>query len=281
MKKIIPFVFVMIFALTFFYGGNTAYAEDAVGAERALPVLMYHSILKSRTGTYFVSPEQLENDLAAIKNAGYEFVFPEEVIAFAEGRGDLPEKPILLTFDDGHYNNMYYGTDILEKYSAKAVINVIGAFSEHSTVSGDDSNPNYSHLTWRQIGELYDGGYFVFGNHTYNMHSFEPRYGIMPKKGESETAYMEAFRVDFLKNQEKLTAATGVEPTVFAYPFGRYNEIADEILKEEGIKLTLTCNEGVTVVKKGEGECFLKLKRINRNGAYSTDDVLARIHGAK
>ena len=78
-----------------------------------------------------------------------------------------------------------------------------------------------------------------------------------------------------------MTAATGVKPTVFAYPFGRYNEKADEILKEEGIKITLTCNEGVSVVKKEEGECFLKLRRINRSGEYSTDDVLARIHGAK
>ena len=282
MKKIIPFIFAIILVVTTVSAGGIAFADEAVKTdERAIPVLMYHSILKSKKGTYFVSPEQLEKDISEIKNAGYEFVFPEEIIAFAEGRGDLPEKPILLTFDDGHYNNMYYGLDILEKYSAKAVINVIGAFSEHSTVSGDDSNPNYSHLTWGQIGELYDGGFFVFGNHTYHMHSFKPRYGIMPNTGESETEYAEAFRNDFLKNQEKLIAATGVKPTVFAYPFGRYNEKADEILKEEGIKITLTCNEGVSVVKKGEGECFLKLRRINRSGEYSTDDVLARIHGAK
>lgn len=282
MKKIIPFIFILILVVTTISAEGIAFAEETVKEdERAVPVLMYHGILKSKTGTYFVSPEQLEKDISEIKNAGYEFVFPEEIIAFAEGRGNLPEKPVMITFDDGHYNNMYYAPDILKRYSAKAVINVVGAFSEHSTVSGDDSNPNYSHLTWGQIGELYQSGYFVFGNHSFNMHSFTPRYGIMPKTGESESEYAEAFRNDFSKNQEKLTAATGVKPTVFAYPFGKYNEKADEILKEEGIKITLTCNEGVTLVKKGAGECFLKLRRINRNGEYSTDDVLARIHGAK
>ena len=107
-----------------------------------LTTVMYHAVLNSRTGTYIVSEKQLDNDLYAYKAAGYTTVFPSEIIAYANGTGTLPEKPLLITFDDGHYNNLYYGLPLLKKHGMKANINIIGAFSAHSTDSGDHSNPN-------------------------------------------------------------------------------------------------------------------------------------------
>ena len=86
-----------------------------------MPVIMYHTILNSRDGVYIVSEAQLENDLKELIARGYEFVFPSEVAEFVSGEGSLPEKPVMLTFDDGHYNNLYYGLPILEKYGAKAI----------------------------------------------------------------------------------------------------------------------------------------------------------------
>lgn len=128
-------------------------AEAGANSVR-LPVLMYHNILISKNGTYTVKPEQLEKDLAAIKREGYTTVFPSEVIAFVKGKGNLPQKPIMLTFDDGYYNNMYYALPLLKKYNMKATLNIIGAFSEYSTESGDHSNPNYPMLPGRKRESL-------------------------------------------------------------------------------------------------------------------------------
>ncbi len=246
-----------------------------------LPVLMYHSVLKSKNGTYIVSPAQFEEDLRKMTEAGYTTVFPSEIIAYSEGNGTLPEKPVLITFDDGHYNNMFYALPILQKYSAKAVINVIGAFSEYSTTSGDDSNPNYSHLTWSQIGELAQSGCFEIGNHTYNMHKYKPRFGVMPIDGESKEEHENNLTNDIMRLQTKIEESTGYAPTVFAYPFGKYNSEIKSELKEMGFKMLLTCNEGVNVIRRNDADALLRLKRINRSGKYSTDTVLSKMHGAK
>lgn len=280
MKKVISAIFtaaVVAAVFLFIPVQGTVLAESE---QRVLPVLMYHSILNSRKGTYIVSAVQLEEDIAALTELGYTTVFPSEVAAYAEGIGDLPEKPILISFDDGHYNNMYYGLPILQKYAAKAVINIIGAFSDYSTSSGDDSNPNYSHLTWEQIGTLAASGCFEIGNHTYNMHKFKPRYGIMPKYGESEVDYRENLYSDVDRLNKLLESYCGYVPTVFAYPFGKYCDSAKVILKEMNFKIYLTCNEGLNVIKKGEGK-ELVLKRINRSGSYTTEVVIGKVKGAK
>lgn len=280
MKKVISAIVTAVIVAAFFISipvQGTALAESE---QRILPVLMYHSILNSRKGTYIVSAAQLEEDIKMLTELGYTAVFPSEVTAYAEGIGDLPEKPIMISFDDGHYNNMYYGLPILQKYAAKAVINIIGAFSEYSTSSGDDSNPNYSHLTWEQISSLAASGCFEFGNHTYNMHKFKPRYGIMPKYGESEVDYRENLYSDVDRLNKLLESYCGYEATVFAYPFGKYCDSAKAILKELNFKIYLTCNEGVNVIKRGEGK-ELVLKRINRNGSYTVDDVIVKVKGAK
>lgn len=278
-------VFCIVLTVAVIAAAFTPVASVAFAANEAdgvlLPILMYHSVLKSKSGVYIVSPAQFEEDLKQITEAGYTTVFPSEIIAYCDGYGTLPEKPVLITFDDGHYNNMFYALPILKKYSAKAVINIIGAFSEFSTTGGDDSNPNYSHLTWEQISELAQSGCFEIGNHTYNMHKYKPRFGVMPIQGESKEEYEKNFRNDVTRLQRKLEESTGYAPTVFAYPFGKYNSDIKNELIDMGFKMLLTCNEGVNVIRKNETDELFRLKRINRSGKYSTDTVLAKMHGAK
>lgn len=269
----------------------------------AVPILMYHSILNSRKSVYIVSEKQLEADIAALKKAGFTAVFPSEVIAYAKGKGVLPPKPVMITFDDGHYNNMYYGLPILKKHNMKALLSPVGVFSENSTVSGDDSNPNYSHVTWQQISELMDSGVFEIGNHSYNMHSYRPRYGMGRRSGESDEIYRKAVREDLEKLQNKLNdcavKATGYYAktnvyngenaglngdsaqmrkkkaiNVLAFPFGKYNDTLIEVAEEMGFEMLLTCNEGVSKVRFGEYQKPLMLKRINRSGEYSTQKVI-------
>lgn len=257
-----------------------ARTEEPNANETVLTTVMYHNILKSIKGTYIVSPDQLESDLSAYKKLGYTYVFPSEIIGYVRGTNALPDKPLLITFDDGRYNNMYYGLPILEKYDAKALLCPVGAFSAFSTDSGDHSNPNYSHITWSQFGELAASGRFEIGNHTYNMHKYSPRFGVKRMKGESDSDYRAALKKDFGRLQDMLLKSTGVLPRVFAYPFGAYTDEAKDVLLSLGIEMMLTCNEGVTTVKRGVPESLHYVRRFNRDGLISTAEFTKKLNAA-
>lgn len=241
-----------------------AAAEE--GDERIVTALMYHSVLASRQGEYIVSPARLEEDIKNFMEAGYEFVLPCEVALYARGERTLPEKPAILTFDDGHYNNLYYALPLLEKYDVCAAINVIGAFSAFSSDSGDCDNPNYSHLTWENMRTLLKSGRIELGNHTYNMHKYSPRFGISPLDKESDKEYENALFLDFSRLHEKVLQECGYSMKCFAFPFGKYTKIAEQVLKNMGYTLTFTCNEGVSKVTFGAPLSCFYIRRINMDG---------------
>ncbi|MCL2370888.1 MAG: polysaccharide deacetylase family protein, partial [Firmicutes bacterium] len=132
-----------------------------------VPVIMYHSILKSRSGKFVVSPAVLEADMLYLIKQGYTTVFTQDVIDYVKGLGELPEKPIIVTFDDGFYNNMVYALPIFNELGLKGVINIVGHYADKAVEEGDN-NPNYSHLSWEQMRELSKSGVFEIGNHTYD-----------------------------------------------------------------------------------------------------------------
>lgn len=276
MKKIIVALSMTFILLTVILSGAYAFAASSDSIE--LPILMYHSVLKSKSGTYIVTPSQLEQDFKKITESGYTAVTCEQIIDFVDGKGDLPAKPILITFDDGHFNNMYYALPLLKKYNLKAVLNVIGKFSDFSTASGDIDNPNYSHVTWDEVAEISNGDTMEIGNHTYNMHNYKPRFGLSQKYGESDEQYVAALKSDISKLQKILFEHTGKQCRVMAYPFGKYNSIAERTLIDMGFRVMFTCNEGISKITRGKPESLYKLKRINRSGLYDTATVMSKIN---
>lgn len=238
---------------------------------------MYHSILKSRKGEYIVSPDDLKNDLLWLKNHGYESIFVSDLIKYCEGTGDLPQKPVVITFDDGHYNNYYYAKPIFEELKFKATINIVGSYTEFSTSSGDFDNPNYSHLTWEEIKLLQENDFFEIGNHTYNMHNFEPRYGIGKKTNENFEEYKKNLTDDVEKLEKCFKDKCGFTTNIFAYPFGKYSDDSYKILSSLGFKAFLTCNEGLNYLTKGDSSKLKTLKRYNRSGFYTTEDFFKHI----
>ena len=223
MKKIAA---CMLAALCFSCGWGTARGAAEERDETPLLVLMYHQLLPKAKSKYIVDPEMLEKDLALLKESGYASVTSSEVIDYVNAGGTLPEKPVLITFDDGHYNSWYYGKDILEKYGFTALISVIGRYSENSTVNGTGGHVNYSYLTWEEIEKAAACGTFEIGNHSFDMHNYKPRFG------------------------------------------------AKQILSEEGFSMMLTCNEGVSIIKRGEPTCLYQVKRYNRGSAVDLKKII-------
>lgn len=120
-----------------------------------------------------------------------------------------PEKPVVITADDGFYNNSYYLIPLLEKYDMNATVSVVGYYSEYISVN-DPHVPEYSYLTWEDIKDMNKAGEIEFGNHTYNMHSNDNRKGCAKLSYETEEEYAEMFNNDIGLMQSLMKINTGI-----------------------------------------------------------------------
>ncbi len=243
-----------------------------------VPIIMYHSILKdtSRSGKYIVTPSTVTNDIKYLKANGYTFVSVEELINYTMSQGELPEKPVMLTFDDGCYNNYGYIKPILEKYDAKAVFSIVGSYTDEYSKS-NIANMTYGYMRWTDIYDLFLSSRIEVGNHSYDFHSNDKgRNGAMKKSGEDSESYKNIFRADTEKMQNRCMEKTGFTPYIYTYPFGSACPESEEVLKEMGFKSSLSCNEGVNLITR-DPECLFMLKRYNRPSDINTGDFFAKI----
>jgi len=241
----------------------------------AVPIVMYHSLLKksSEIGKYVITTTEFENDLKYLKEHGYSSITMTELINYVYNDAKLPPKPVIITFDDGNLNNYIYGKPILAKYEMKAVISIVGIYTESfSKAPIPTNNPNYAFVSWDQIKDMSDSGYFEIQNHTYNLHSINnKRYGIKRQNGESDESYQNMLSSDVAKLQSKLNEVTGSTPNTFAYPFGYMNKESKNIMKLLGFKATLSCAEGINIINKNKADVLFGLKRNNRPHGISSE----------
>lgn len=250
-------------------------ASENVRTEVSLPAIMYHSVLKdpARTGEYVVTPQSLENDLKYLSEKGYTAVSPEEIADFADGKGGLPDKSVLITFDDGHLNNITYALPLLEKYGMRAVVSPTGAFTVQSEKE-NDPNPAYAYMTREDANALSEGGVFSVGCHTYNMHSMNGRRGAAKNKWESDEEYVRIFAED----TDKWLDIFGGRHLVYAYPYGAVSGEGFGVLKDRGFRIILTCREtGNTVTSDGSmKDELIIIDRYNRSGFVQTDEFMEK-----
>ncbi len=230
-----------------------------------LPVIMYHHISnkQSALGKYVVSPEQFKNDIEYILSLGYTPISTTQLADYVDGKGELPEKPILITFDDGHESFYAYAFPLLKQYKISAVLSVVGKYTDYYS-ENIDYNVNYANVTWEQIAEMNNSGYVEIGNHTYDMHSLSPRKGCTKTSGESDVEYRETLKEDITKTQQKIAETTGEECNIFTYPFGAYCSQATDVVEELGFTVTLGCEEKINKIIKGDSSCLKMIKRFNR-----------------
>ena len=246
-----------------------------------LPIIMYHSLLKDQKlqNDYTISPALFEKDLKCLTSSGYTTVTVENLINYVYHGKNLPDKCIMLTFDDGCYNNYYYAYPLLKKYKCKAVISPIASMTEKFTQTQDIS-VSYGHISDDDIKEMVNSGYVEIQNHSYNMHTLTPRKGVSKKRSESPEDYKNAITSDITKAQNYLENVTGKKPSCFVYPFGAKSNGTEEIVRELGFVCTLTCTEEPNVITRDK-ESLFELGRYRRDGKESMEKLLGRIESSK
>ncbi|MCI1966469.1 MAG: polysaccharide deacetylase family protein [Oscillospiraceae bacterium] len=276
--RVFLFVLSSVLLAGCFCGGTVAAVRQAEKKSGVpLPILMYHSVLRESRlqGAYVVSPQTLESDFVWLKENGYHTVVVRDLLDYVNGRAPLPEKPVMVTFDDGFYNNYYYAYPIAEKYHAKIIISPVGFYTDQYT-NGDADHPNYSYLTWGEIEEMSRSGVVEIQNHSYQMHSTKGRYGSKKRKRESKSAYQAALSLDLSKMQAAVLEHTGQAPTSFVYPFGAVSKESVPVLREVGFQSSMNCMEKINFITH-DPECLFGLGRYLRPAGLSSDAYFQKI----
>ena len=245
-------------------------------AEVKLPILMYHKISETNgTDEYTISKEQFAEDLKWLKKNGFTTVTTEQLIGYVE-RGDaLPEKPVLLTFDDGYYNNYLLAVPLLYENNMTAVFSVIG--KEVEEVSRQmNRNPLGQSMNKGEVKELSQASYAEIGSHTYNLHRIDGRKGADKLPDESQEAYEKTLLEDLTRNNDLIEEITGSRPLLFAWPYGAYplDRSADKVLKDAGYKISVTSYQRMNTIRQGDPDSLFGLKRILRTPSFDINKIL-------
>lgn len=195
----------------------------AVSPPEGMPILEYHMVRDDATGEaydYSVPVEEFREQLDYLQAEGYQPITLLEYMKAKKGKFTLPEKPIILTFDDGYADNYTTLLPLLEERGWKAVVFM---------VTNDIGRPGY--LTWDELRDMQGRGIEI-GSHTANH---QPLTGLEPQ-----------MRGDELKLSKLLMEWNGMQTIFsFSYPNGAYDEELPRLLQENEYLAAVTGDAGL------------------------------------
>ena len=239
-------------------------APTAHAAESSqLTVLGYHEIADAKASLipeYAVTPTMFVRQIDWLRNNGFHFVSVDDVLADRAGLKRLPEKAILLTFDDGYRSVYDYAWPILKMFRIPAVIAVVGKWEDSvGQVDFDGrSKPRDYFMTWDELREMSASGLVEVASHSYDLHrgidgnpqgnrqpaTVTRHYHKETKHYESEADYEKRIAADLKANSDAIRKHVGRAPRVIAWPFGRYNRVLRETATRLGMPIGLNLEDG-------------------------------------
>lgn len=198
---------------------QTTIVEKPIYKTYKVPILTYHyieyptnpddTIRKGLT----VLPSNFEAQILNLKNADYKFITPFDLYLALKGKKEIPEKSVIITFDDGYRDFYTDAYPIIKKYEIPVTVFM---------ATGLVNQPNY--LTYEQIMEILKNGYVEFGSHSWSHKNLT----MISDKELIEEIY---------NGKEYFEKTYKVKLRYFAYPYGAYNEKVEDMVKNAGFML--------------------------------------------
>ena len=195
---------------------------------------------------------------------------------------------MVITFDDGYLDNYTQAYPVLKEYNMPATIFIVGATVGNTEHYKDTDHPITPHFSYEQGAEMVSSGLISIQSHTYDMHQWAPyetgraREDILRWDGEGEAEYRQTLAADCRTIRAAIQEGVG-EPSVhvMAYPSGRWDNLAQVTLLENGFDTTFTTQPGDNVLVKGLAQSLLGLRRYTISQAVSTEQLLEWVSGAR
>ncbi|MFI8481753.1 poly-beta-1,6-N-acetyl-D-glucosamine N-deacetylase PgaB [Pseudomonas sp. NPDC078700] len=248
--------------------------SEAPWPEGKVLAICYHDIEDQEADQNYVSVRtaNLIAQLNWLHDNGYQAVSIDQVLAARLGTKPLPEKAILLTFDDGYSSFYDRVMPLLEAYNWPAVFAPVGAWVSTPLDSPVDfagiPTDRHKFATWEQIKRMANNPLVEIAAHTNNMHTgalanpqgnLEPsaanrHYDPVQKSYENDEQAQTRWRQDIVQISAKIEQATGRKPRVWVWPYGQQNGEVLKIAADNGYSIALTLNDGMSslsTIKQG------------------------------
>ena len=257
----------------------TALPDETVS--RDVPVLMWHNLAEESSGDMTISVDTFRAQIEALHEAGFKTVSLQQLYDYVHFGTELPEKPIVLTFDDGYFSNYEHAFPILQEYDMQATIFAIGVSVGKDTYK-DTDHAMTPHFGADEAREMVDSGLISVQSHTFDMHQWPPfedgnaqvRETLLPFDGEADADYEAAVEADFAESRELLESITGQPVNALAFPEGAYVTLTQDALRSAGAELTFTTVRAVNTVVKGLPQSLCAMPRF---GMTESTDMTALV----
>jgi peptidoglycan/xylan/chitin deacetylase (PgdA/CDA1 family) len=229
MKKILLLLFSAVILCT----------SVSAAPRQRLPVLLYHHLLPGaelfHDNAFIISVEDFETQMKYLYENDYVTVSLDDVRAFLYEREPLPEKAVMLTFDDGYYSNIEYAYPVLKGYGFNAVVFLITKETEARPLWMAKPSPG-SIITAAEMEGTFD--VFEYATHTHSLHAWVDGKSMMARASHGEIVNDIQKSLNWVDNDFAL-----------AYPHGQHNETVISAIKEAGIDMAFGITGGYVTME--------------------------------
>ena len=246
---------------------------------------------------YAISTRNLASHFDWLWVHGYHVISLQQLIDARTKGVQLPDKPVLLTFDDGLQSAYTKVFPLLKAYQYHAVMAVVGAWTDlpaGGTVDyGFRQFTRADFATWPELREMQNSGLVEIASHTGDLHHgivANPQGNVIPavqahaynaKTGRYETdeEYAARIRADLTRSAEEIRAELGRAPRAVFWPYGAYTQEADSIAATLGMPVTFTLGLPVTFPNKPFGVTGLEaIPRLVMTKNPTAGDLVWSLH---
>lgn len=213
--------------------------------ETGVMILCYHDVVEHPYNAFTVTPNTLKEHFEILKKNGYHPISLDQYIGASTQGTPLPNKPILLTFDDGYLSLYTKVFPLLKEYNYPAVSAIVTSWLDYAPPDVGEV------VTWTQIREMEKSGLISFASHSHQSHrsvTMNPQgdSGKMMEtlqyihgQYESIDIYQQRIQSDFKQSQAVFEKELGHKVKAIAWPYGSYTKSAINIAQKEGFTVLL------------------------------------------
>ena len=201
--------------------------------QKQVAVLVYHNIVENeelkKNDKDALTTQEFEEQLRYLKNSGYTSISLDELYGWKNGKNNISEKSVVITFDDGFYSFKHLAQPILQQYNFKASCFLIGNVTMPITPANDEGN--YVTIGLDEVNNKSDN--IIYGSHTFELHQqTEDGIPIVNEKSFEQ-----------LKQDTNKFNTQVFDAKYLAYPYYTYTKDFVKVLEQENYKLAFAGEE--------------------------------------